>query len=84
MESNYSSQTITIFGYGSLLDVESALSTMPSLTNHRLATLKHYRRSFNLVSIGSIRKGIANGEGETAALCIRPENGAPIIYGCLF
>ena len=46
-----------IIGYGSLMDPTSATTTMPSLTCHSAGYVVGFRRCFNLVSIGGIRRG---------------------------
>ena len=68
-----SNAMVTIFGYGSLMNIQSKLRTMPSATQFRPATLPDYQRVFSLVSISSIRNGLANFEtNEIAALAICP------------
>jgi cation transport regulator ChaC len=76
--------TVTIFGYGSLLSYQSVLSTMPSATNFRGATLNGYSRNFNLVSINGIRSGTADLlTMEMAALTIR-KDASGFVKGCFF
>ena len=48
---------VTIFGYGSLMSYQSVLTTMPSASNFRAASLSDYSRNFNLVSVSGIRSG---------------------------
>ena len=83
----------SIFGYGSLMSYESVLSTMPSATNFRPATLYGYERIFNLVSIGGIKTGKANWETmEVAALALRKSaskcsslrSEKSYVHGCIF
>lgn len=75
---------VTIFGYGSLMLKESALSTMPSLSSFRKARLNGFKRSFGLVSAGAISKGTANMETkEIAALSIEPDPDH-FVLGCIF
>ena len=62
-------QFVSIFGYGSLMDVESAMRTMPSLTNFRKGILYGYRREYSLVSISGLKNGAV--EPYVAALAIR-------------
>lgn len=75
---------ITIFGYGSLMDLSSALRTVPSAKNLRKARLEGYTRMYNLVSIGGIKSGNANQDTkEMAALSIVGKFGA-FVLGCIF
>lgn len=62
-------QFVTIFGYGSLMNIESAMRTMPSLTNFRKGILYGYRREYSLVSISGLKNGAV--EPYVAALAIR-------------
>ena len=41
-------KNITIFGYGSLLNMDSLKKTLPDVSDVRVATLKGFRRVFNL------------------------------------
>jgi hypothetical protein len=76
--------TVTIFGYGSLMDEVSAASTMPTACNFRRGTLKDYQRVFCLVSVGRIINGKANLEtNELAALSVVPVIGQSV-HGVLF
>eukprot|EP00607_Mallomonas_marina_P002861 CAMPEP_0182428414 /NCGR_PEP_ID=MMETSP1167-20130531/22949_1 /TAXON_ID=2988 /ORGANISM="Mallomonas Sp, Strain CCMP3275" /LENGTH=206 /DNA_ID=CAMNT_0024611321 /DNA_START=291 /DNA_END=911 /DNA_ORIENTATION=- len=76
---------ISIFGYGSLTDIQSARSTLPSAENFRKGRLEGYRRSYNLVSIGGIKSGSANLKTlEMAALSIHPSDSDSKVLGCLF
>lgn len=62
-----------IFGYGSLMHVQSTLRTMPHATNFQPAILSGYKRCFSLVSIWGLRNRISFLETkELAALCIVP------------
>lgn len=80
MELNY----ISIFGYGSLMDIDSAHLTMPSAKNFRKGILHNYVRSYNLVSISGIKKGIANIETkELNALSVKKQEGVDVM-GILF
>ncbi|CAM9169341.1 unnamed protein product, partial [Ectocarpus fasciculatus] len=76
--------SVTIFGYGSLMDVQSCRRTLPTASNFRKGELPHYRRCYNLVSIGGLKSGRGNMDTlEVAALSIAPcEHGA--VLGCLF
>lgn len=75
---------VTIFGYGSLMDISSAVKTVPSARNLREARLDGYTRMYNLVSIGGIKSGNANQDTkEMAALAISKRPGAYVL-GCLF
>jgi len=65
-------QLVTIFGYGSLMNIESAMRTMPSLTNFRKGILKGYRREYSLVSVSGLKNGSI--EPYIAALAIRRKN----------
>lgn len=68
-------KTLSIFGYGSLLQYSSVLTTMPSAVNHRAAVSYGAERVFNLVSISGIRNGQANMETrELAAVAFRPSS----------
>jgi cation transport regulator ChaC len=76
--------TRTIFGYGSLMNQQSTINTMPSARNSRKAILADYVRVFSLVSISGIRTKTSNLETkEMAALAIRPKTGSQV-YGCVF
>lgn len=78
------SNVLTLFGYGSLLDFNSVLSTLPSATSFRKAALIGYRRHYNLVSVGAIIHGSCNLETlEVAALSIRPDSGS-LVLGSIF
>lgn len=85
-----SMMTSTIFGYGSLMNISSARSTMPCANNFRKGILNNYVRVYSLVSIGGIRKGQANlRTKEVAALAIRPDSGMDgdgpkKVFGILF
>ena len=83
------SKNVTIFGYGSLMDIDSATSTLPSLCNFRRGKLTGYIRYYNLVSVNAIVKGWADLDTkEMAGLSIRPvtekKSNNSIILGCLF
>jgi len=58
---------LTIVGVGSLLDHTSAKRTFPNLKNFRLATIRQYVRSFNLVAISCIRMGFASDDSNKVA-----------------
>ena len=76
--------SVSIFGYGSLMNAASTFSTLPSATNFRAGVLSDYTRTFNLVSISGIRSGSANFEtNELAALAIRHKEGSTV-KGCVF
>jgi cation transport regulator ChaC len=75
---------VSIFGYGNLMDLASALRTVPSAKNLRKARLDGYTRMYNLVSVGGIKSGIANQDTkEMAALSIVKKYGA-FVLGCVF
>mmetsp|Transcript_16741 Transcript_16741/g.15098 ORF Transcript_16741/g.15098 Transcript_16741/m.15098 type:complete len:226 (-) Transcript_16741:24-701(-) len=78
--------SITVFGYGSLMSFKSTLSTMPSARNFRAGYLPNYIRIFNIVSVLAICKGVSNEETkEMSVLAIRPTNNPnDKVYGCLF
>lgn len=74
----------TVFGYGSLMNYESTLRTMPTASNFRCGILYDYERIFNLVSLYGIRTGVASWEtNEVAGLAIRPQPEGTV-KGCLF
>jgi len=76
---------VTIFSYGSLLDPQSAASTMPSMRNHRPGTLSGWRRVFSLVGVNDIQRGRTAPDAlDCAVMAIRPDAGAPSLIGCLF
>lgn len=78
---------VTIFGYGSLMDQRSCCATLPTATNFRPGELQGYRRSYNLVSVGRIKAGIADTISlEMAALSIAPCSSEETshVLGCLF
>lgn len=75
---------MTIFGYGSLMDVQSCRQTLPTAQNFRRGELPGYRRSYNLVSIGRIKSGEADLRTmEVAALSIGACASCAVL-GCLF
>lgn len=77
-------KTVTIFGVGSLMDVQSTHNTMPSASNFRKGILPHHRRVYSLVSIGGIKSGRAILEtNEAAALSARPVHNS-FIKGIVF
>ena len=74
----------TIFGYGSLMDIQSCQRTLPNACSFRQGMLPDYCRKYNLVSISGIRSGKANlNTKEMAALSIGPAAGKCVL-GCLF
>ena len=77
---------LSIFGYGSLMQYESVLRTMPNAVNHRYGALGGWERVFSLVSVSSIRRGTAEFDTmELAALAIRPSTDASsLVTGCIF
>ena len=81
---------ISIFGYGSLMNYESVLKTMPNAVNHRLGSLSGYERVFSIISVGRIKAGLANWDTmEVAALAIRPVHNVAVaanavVRGCIF
>jgi len=77
-------KVVVIFGFGSLMDVQSAHNTMPSASNFRRGILRHHSRVYSLVSIGGLKSGRANlATREVAALAARPSQGSSI-RGVLF
>ena len=71
---------ISIFGYGSLMNVVSAKRTMPNATNFRPGELCGYTRCYNLVSISGIKSGLVNLDTkEMAALSIRKVDNSTVI-----
>ena len=67
----------TIFGYGSLMNLESLRETCPSARNLRIGRLEGYIRVFNLVSVKRIRLQICTVESkEIAVVSVRPKEGA--------
>lgn len=82
-------KTLSIFGYGSLLQYSSVLTTMPSAVNHRAAvTQGGFERCFELVSISGIRNGQANLDTrEMTAVALRPSRSSedlPEVRGVVF
>jgi hypothetical protein len=75
-------RTLTVAGYASLMDEESARLTSPSLRGFRLGTVSGYCRVFNLVSIVNIRRGLATGR-RLATATARPVEGARLRI-CLY
>eukprot|EP01084_Bolivina_argentea_P039404 72810_1 len=81
---------ITIFGYGSLMNKESLLTTTPSATNFRPAMLSGYRRIFSLVSSREdAALGLQGGESNSknvnvAVASVTPDPSCAGIMGCLF
>ena len=76
---------VSIFGYGSLMNKESTLKTLPSASNFAPAILQGYQRAFHLVSISGLRSGRANLDTkEMAALSIYPAGDDQFVYGCVF
>lgn len=75
-------RTLTVAGYASLMDEESARLTSPSLRGFRLGTVSGYCRVFNLVSIVNIRRGLATGR-RLATATARPAEGARLRI-CLY
>ncbi len=82
-------KTVSIFGYGSLMSIDSAIKTMPSLSNFRLAKLIGYKRIFSLFAVDRLIKGYTSvNDIENAGLAIRPnkeeENINNTVFGCVF
>jgi len=82
-------KTVSIFGYGSLMNIDSAIKTMPSLSNFRLAKLIGYKRIFSLFAVVRLIKGDVDiNDIENAGLAIRPnkeeENINNTVFGCVF
>jgi len=78
--------SISIFGYGSLMDRASALQTMPTAKNFYPAVLQNFERIYSLTSIAGIRDGSSNLESkEMAALAIQPSQCEHAqVLGCIF
>ena len=74
--------TVTIGGFGSLMDEASARATTPSITNWRYGWVDGYVRVFNLVSILNIVRGNATGD-HLATCTARPVDGAKLRV-CLY
>lgn len=74
---------ITIAGYASLVDKESALSTTPSLSAFRYASVQGYIRVFSLVSIINVQRGLAVGQRLTTATA-RPISSQGLLRVCLY
>lgn len=74
--------SVTIFGYGSLMDASSCKRTMPNSKNYRKAMLRGYKRVFSLVSISGIRKGAML--PYVAALAIRKASKSDYVLGSAF
>lgn len=82
LERCVSSGWVTVAGYGSLMDEQSARQTSPSLRNFRHGWVPGFCRVFNLVSIINIRRGDAT--GRRLATCTarrRPGSGLQV---CLY
>ena len=78
MDEPHHQETTSIFGYGSLMDIESAQRTMPSAANLRFAVLSGFRRHFNL-------NARIYGTKETAMLSIAATaDDSDEVYGVLF
>lgn len=73
---------VSIFGYGSLMNQNSAMNTMPSLINFKKAILHGYRREYSLVSISGLKKG--EKDPYIAALAITQSVNDEIVVGCVF
>ena len=65
----YSSDDITIIGFGSLLSEASARRTTPGLSNYRLVTVPGYRRIFNKVGIVFVSKFGASPRDRAISSC---------------
>ena len=74
--------TVTIGGFGSLMDEASARATTPSITNWRYGWVDGYVRVFNLVSILNIARGNATGD-HLATCTARAVDGAKLRV-CLY
>lgn len=69
--------TVTIVGYGTLVNETSARSTTPGLTNWRYGRVAGYARVFDLVSIINIRRGLGTGL-QLASNTARPMEGVEL------
>lgn len=68
---------VTIFGYGSLMELDSLRETCPSARNLRVGKLDGYIRVFNLVSVKRIREKICTEESkEIAVVSVRAKEGS--------
>ena len=67
--------TVSVVGYGSLMDEASALATTPSLLNWRHGSVRGWVRCFDLVSIINVRRGLATGRELATCTARRREGG---------
>lgn len=74
---------VTIAGYASLMDEDSARTTTPSLSGFRYAVIRGYCRCFTLVSIINVRRGKAYGR-RLATAAARPRDDGSTLRVCLF
>ena len=74
--------TVTIGGFGSLMDEASARATTPSITNWRYGWVDGYVRVFNLVSILNIIRG--NATGDHLATCTARAVASGKLRVCLY
>ena len=74
----------TIFGYGSLMSIESCRLTCPGLTNYRQGRLLGYRRLFNLVGMPLIERGLVDPDARELAFCSVVPEPAARVHGVLF
>jgi len=73
----------TIIGYGSLVDIAWARSSMASLRNFRYGRIHGWMRVFDLVSIVNIKKYGHSATNEIASCTARPRIGGTLLV-CIF
>lgn len=76
--------TVTLVGYGSLMNEASVQTSCQDYTNFRTATLSGFRRHFNKVQTFCLRRGVdPNTQREAAVLCIRPAQKSDLIVSLI-
>jgi len=76
---------LSIYGYGSLMNLASVHRTMPNAINHRLGSLHGYERSFSLISVNMIKQKRVDWDTmEVASLAVRPADTTSLVRGCIF
>eukprot|EP00695_Tsukubamonas_globosa_P003570 TRINITY_DN700_c0_g1_i2.p1 TRINITY_DN700_c0_g1~~TRINITY_DN700_c0_g1_i2.p1 ORF type:complete len:216 (+),score=38.64 TRINITY_DN700_c0_g1_i2:70-717(+) len=75
-------ETVTVLAYGRMIDECMAKRTFPKLSNFRKATVKGWKRCFNLVAVSALQKGIPT--LEIAMLSVIPASADSVLYCSAF
>ena len=70
---------VQVIGYGTLLSLDSARRTAPSLSGFRLVTVRDHKRMFNKVSPHWYRSPSRRSDNRVASCSVRPAPGLSLI-----